>query len=82
MSTIYTCRVHHIKYRAEEICYVRGEIRNVNEIILRTKYHFEMERKLERREKVYLETFCCLEEDNYRTRYYDTICKTKRMMFQ
>ena len=54
MSTIYTCRVHHIKYRAEEICYVRGEIRNVNEIILRTKYHFEMERKLERREKVYL----------------------------
>lgn len=53
VSRIYTCRVHHIKYRAEEICYVLGEIRNVNEIILRTKYHdFEMERKLGRREKV------------------------------
>ena len=36
LSRIYTCRVHHIKYRAEEICNVRGEIRNVNEIILRT----------------------------------------------
>ena len=36
LSRIYTCRVHHIKYRAKEICNVRGKIRNVNEIILRT----------------------------------------------